>query len=397
MKKVLFIAEPVTVTHVTRPLVLAQALDPNQYEVHFACDERSKNLFKGSEFTYHPLYSIPSATFLKRVEQSRILYTYEELKRYVEDERRLISKIKPDLVVSDLRFSMAVSIPLEKVLHACVNSAYWSPLYNHDDIPVPEGPLVTLLGIRVGKIIFNAFGPLFIKLHSKALNRLRKENGLQPLAFFDAYVFGNYSLYCDLPSYVPIQNAPSHHIYLGPILWSYDETLPEWWHEPDEDTPSIFITMGSSGKISLLSLLVDSLSDYPGKVFIATTGRIDLGQTPPHIRVGGCLPAQAFGRRAGLVICNGGSPVSYVALSEGKPVLGIPSNIDQHMMMDNVVKRGAGLMLRSDQITKESAKKTILELIHNPKYRQEAMQYSSELKLYNAQERFREFVRKVVS
>jgi UDP:flavonoid glycosyltransferase YjiC (YdhE family) len=36
-KKILFVAEAVTLAHVGRPLALAQMLDRQRYDVHFAC------------------------------------------------------------------------------------------------------------------------------------------------------------------------------------------------------------------------------------------------------------------------------------------------------------------------------------------------------------------------
>lgn len=39
-RRILFVAEAVTLAHVVRPFALAQSLDPSRYEVHFACDPR---------------------------------------------------------------------------------------------------------------------------------------------------------------------------------------------------------------------------------------------------------------------------------------------------------------------------------------------------------------------
>jgi len=43
--RILFMAEAVTLAHVARPAVLAQGLNPSDYEVHFAWDPRFANLF----------------------------------------------------------------------------------------------------------------------------------------------------------------------------------------------------------------------------------------------------------------------------------------------------------------------------------------------------------------
>jgi hypothetical protein len=45
------------------------------------------------------------------------------------------------------------------------------------------------------------------------------------------------------------------------------------------------------------------------------------------------LPGNQAAARADLVVCNGGSPTTFQALSEGVPVLGIPGNLDQFLNM----------------------------------------------------------------
>ncbi len=52
-RRILFIGEAVSLAHVSRPLVLAQALDPRSYDIHFACDQRYESLVAGN--ARHPL------------------------------------------------------------------------------------------------------------------------------------------------------------------------------------------------------------------------------------------------------------------------------------------------------------------------------------------------------
>ena len=52
-----------------------------------------------------------------------------------------------------------------------------------------------------------------------------------------------------------------------------------------------------------------------------------------------------------MVICNGGSATVYQALAESRaPVLGIPSNMDQHLTMQCVEGAEAGLSLRTEEV-----------------------------------------------
>ena len=44
---------------------------------------------------------------------------------------------------------------------------------------------------------------------------------------------------------------------------------------------------------------------------------------------------------------NGGSTTGYQALAEGRPVLGIPFNLDQYLASQAIERTGAGLVVRA--------------------------------------------------
>src|SRR5207244_2060828 len=113
--------------HVVRPLVLAQSLDPDKYEVHFACAEGFDFAFKGTNVTRWPIHSISSERFLKALADGARLYEADTLTRYVQDDLALLEKVRPDLVVGDFRLSLAVSAPVAKVPYAALVNAHWSP------------------------------------------------------------------------------------------------------------------------------------------------------------------------------------------------------------------------------------------------------------------------------
>ena len=62
---VLFIAEAVTLSHVARPAVLAQALDSDLYEVSFVADPRYNHLFSELSDYRVDIWSVSSQAFLK--------------------------------------------------------------------------------------------------------------------------------------------------------------------------------------------------------------------------------------------------------------------------------------------------------------------------------------------
>ena len=75
-KKILFIAEAVTLAHVGRPLALAAALDRSQYEVPFACADGYDFCFAGADLVRWPIRSISSAQFLQALDTDQLLTSW---------------------------------------------------------------------------------------------------------------------------------------------------------------------------------------------------------------------------------------------------------------------------------------------------------------------------------
>ena len=115
-----------------------------------------------------------------------------------------------------------------------------------------------------------------------------------------------------------------------------------------------------------------------------------------NLFLAGFLPGLHACRRAQLVLCNGGSPAAYQALSVGAPVLGIASNMDQLLNMQAVERKGAGILIRPGQLTSESLKKAAAKLIESPEYRLVAKQIAEECSRFQASSKFAELVSKIL-
>src|ERR1044071_9104066 len=125
-KRILFIAEAVTLAHATRPFALAQSLDPAEYDVYFACAKRFHFVCANARFPCLDLNSISSESFLGALSSGSRLYSKRLLESYVHDDLKLIQSVHPDVVVGDFRLSLAVSAQLAAVPHLALANAYWS-------------------------------------------------------------------------------------------------------------------------------------------------------------------------------------------------------------------------------------------------------------------------------
>lgn len=167
---------------------------------------------------------------------------------------------------------------------------------------------------------------------------------------------------------VPTVNAPESHHFLGPILWSPDVATPPWWDDLDPGRPVVYVNLGSSGPAGLLPSVLDGLADLPVTVIAATLGRPLPRPAPANARTADYLPGEAATARSRLVVCNGGSPTTHQALAGGVPVLGIASNMDQHLNMASIQGRGAGEILRSDSVSPGAVRAIAAKILDNPSY-----------------------------
>ncbi|MGH8763915.1 MAG: glycosyltransferase [Nitrosospira sp.] len=395
---ILLVAEAVTLAHFARIVTLAKALDPTAYEVIIASDPCYLHLEAPFDCAFRPIRSIPPAEFAAALARGKPLYSIETLTRYVEDDLALLDSIKPDLVIGDFRLSLAVSVPLRGIPYAAVVNAYWSP-FSDVSYPVPDLPMTRILGVRLAQKLFDIVRPMAFALHAKPMNQLRQHFGLSPLGrdLRNTYTWADYTLYADIPEVVPTCNLPAHHRYLGPVLWSAEAPLPEWWNRLPKDKPLVFLTLGSSGQAELLPMALSVLSRLAITVIVATAGKITLADAPPNAYITDYLPMDVATRCSQVVISNGGSLTTYQSLASGVPIIGLCSNMDQLLNMNSVQCLGAGITLRAASLSAANLLDSVTAMLDNPAYAQAASKVGQILAKSNAGQRLREFVAEILA
>lgn len=405
--KILFVGESATLAHVVRPFFLAQSLDPHIFDVHFASDNYYSALFpRTSAIIRHHIRSRSPQEFLDTLTAKGVLFSERLIREYVEEELALLSRIKPDFVVGDLRLSLAVSAPVLQIPYITITNAYWSPFAVRSEFPLPSSALLRVL--RFNKSLssiaawmltraLNRIIPQIFREQGKGLDAVRIKYGLKPFpGYLSGFTFGDYTLYADTPTLCPVSLLPCNHRFIGPICWAPEVPLPDWWYRLPVRKQVIYVSLGSSGEADLLHMILQSLSSMDVTLVVATAGRFQDHRLPKNCFVSDYLPGHEIASRANLVITNGGSPSSYQALLAGVPVLGIPSNVDQLLSMTHIHDFGAGIMLRSDLLTRQRLRQAVKDLLGKNEYRLEAGRLQAEFKKFDARVCFREVVDELV-
>ncbi len=325
---------------------LARALPPGEFDVHFASAPTRWPQREIPGAVRHPIRSISPERVERAVRLGTRIYSARTLSRYVEDDLLLLDRVQPDLVVGDLRWSLSVSARLRGVPYAALINAYWSPHAVRDEFPLPNQLLARLLeNARLDRSLQVVF-PAMLRFFARPLNAVRRKHGLPPLTdLLEVLTDGDLTLHPDPPELIRTERLPPTHRFLGPVLWQPGVPLPPWWSALGE-RPAVYVTLGSSGPVHLLPALLRSIARLPVDVIVATAGRkVRLVDLPPNVLVADYLPGDLAVERAAVVVTNGGSSTGYQALVQGRPVIGVPWNLDQLLATQVIDGAGAGSSL----------------------------------------------------
>ena len=109
--------------HFVRPLALADSLDIDQYDIYFYAPPRFASYLRSKPFTIGELKSMPGEQFLANIGKGVPPFPPEVMRTYVRQDCQIIRSIRPDLVIGDMRPSLAISARIEGALCAVIMNA----------------------------------------------------------------------------------------------------------------------------------------------------------------------------------------------------------------------------------------------------------------------------------
>jgi len=397
--RILLVGEVLTLTHMVRPAVFAKALHEAGYEAILAFDGRYRDLLGPVPYRTIPLKSaVPAQTSAARIKAGEPIFDAEALDYCVREDLRMLRMLQPDLVVGDMRQSLAVSARIAGVPFVNIINAHWSP-YAREDFTPPVGLAHEIFGYDLINSAYKLLFPFGSAIHTFPMNVVRMKYGLRPVepSIKVMYCEADYTAFADIPEITPTIDAPDTHVYLGPVLWSPSVPEPEWWNDLPSDKPIVYVNLGSSGEPRLLQDVLTALAPLPVTVMAATTKASKLTNVPENVYLADFIAGDEAVRRADFVIGNGGASIAYQALAAGKPSIGLTSNLDQVFFSRIIERTGSGTAIHESRVDAATIRNRAVRMLDDRSYRDKAEELASLIATYDAPTRFLALVERILS
>jgi len=383
-----------TLSHISRPLLIAKELRNRGHEVVFAGESPKTKFIEKEGFTVHSLYEPDPDMLFGNIRKGKLRFVSEaEIEMMIEADLALYKEVKPDIVLTDGRFTAPISTHIAGLRHVAIVNASST---EHRALPyIPFFEWIPNWLIKRDTLLWKIFDLINLKLEifvfdnvMSIFKRLSKKYGLKKTVTATNCLTGkDITFFADIPEYFPTKNLPENYYYIGPLTWKNNIPPPSWWPPEKGNKPLIYMTMGTTG-IGDFFHKVYEIFKTSEMIAIITTGAQATGieTIDGKIYIESFIDGDLVMEECDLVVCHGGNGTIYQALQHGKPVIGIPTIPDQRFNMRRVEALGIGKMLswRDFSNNPESLLELIRFVIKERSFYQNALKFKDILSTYNA-------------
>lgn len=378
MARILCATEGNWISHVARSLQVGRALRRAGHAVEFACSGSQTGILEADGFSVHPLATKDPHFGLSAARRQGSSYDDAIVRRYVESEIACLRELRPDAVVGDFRLTLGISTEALGIPYVSLLNGYWTNYYavRHH---VPDSlAVVEALGTAIPDLLFPLLRRRFLRRAAAPFNRERARHGLAPRGnLFDVMASDGLNLVVDLPEFTPVEAMPASFRYAGPILWEPDLPLPDWASRLERGRPTVYATFGSTGAERLLDEIVALYASSEVQLVVGGIDAAGIRALPDNVHVAKLLPGMKLMALSDVVICHGGNGTIYQALSQGVPIVGIPTMHDQWFNMERVEALGAGLKVSERRFSRDRLRDAVDRVLHEPGFRAAARALSA--------------------
>ena len=144
-----------------------------------------------------------------------------------------------------------------------------------------------------------------------------------------------------------------------------------------EGPPVVYIALGTlyNNNLTLYQACLGALGGGPYRVVLSVGPSTDmtlLGTIPSNVIVRPAVPQLEVLRRTDIFISHGGMKSVNEALYYGVPMVVVPQGVDQPVLAERVAQLGAGLTLNPGEVSADSLRRRVSQVLNEPLYRQKS-------------------------
>jgi len=381
-------------SHTFRPILVAKELRRRGHDVVFAGGSPKTKFIQKDGFDVLPMYEPDSEVIWSNIRNGKIKFVPDtELDSMIQSDIELYRAVKPDLVLTDFRFSAPISTHIVGIKHAAIVNASSSEYRAFPFIPLFEWvphwlvkrdarlwQYLDMLNLKIEMAVFDNVMGYF--------KRLSNKHGLAKMITATNCLTGkDITLLADIPEYFPTRNLPNNYHYIGPLVWKDGASAPKWWPVKKGAKPLIYITMGTTGLGDFFRRVIELCTTSDLLAIMTTGGQVkDIQTIENKVYVEDYIDGDLVMEACDLVVCHGGNGTINQALLHGKPIIGIPNTPDAAFNMRRVEALGVGEMISQKEFTDKPdiLADTIRHILKTRSYYDCALRLKKTLEVCNA-------------
>lgn len=299
------------IAHISRLFLISSEIEKNGFASHIAYSGSYKNFFK--KFCVYNSINDVGKSFFADNELS--------LAEIVKNEVKLIKKVDPIVVIGDTRPSLYISSRICNKSYISICNANMTKFF-------PPPPTKK-----------KEYETLSIKA-AVPYNSILSKNNLKTVQNFYELFEGDITLIADDENFMPLRNLDKNFRYVGPITWESNDVLDfsGYTKNRSQNKKLIFVTGGSTGTFNTNEIM----SFYKRSEYCAIkNNNKNICAISPTLRISDAM------------VFHGGNCTTYLAIKNGIPMIGLPSNPDQQINVNRIVETGIGVGLYPQLLKKE--------------------------------------------
>lgn len=346
-----------SVAHVVRCLTVADELKRRGHDILFTAP-KSKKSFIEERGAYKVFGQGHADVNLNDESDQSITYFKKNRDKFLDwlgDEIKAAESFKPDVIINSPSFFGPLAAHKLNIPYVAIINAQW--LMEFQGL-LGLGKSRDHLGDSIlRKLAKPIFAKKFEKVYMAEICQFYKDLGITyvPDKRKDLYSHNPF-LIPSIPDFEPIEKTNRTDIhYVGPLFWQGFESEgfdPKKLFKDFADKPFVYVTLGGSiYRKKSYDELISTLQQKTDWNILLTIGPNFERDTFPadssHLIIRSYAPGLAVCQYADVIINTASHGTVMQALWHGKPIVGIPHNIDQATIASRLVELGVGVNLNA--------------------------------------------------